>query len=91
MVSSDSKLPSIEVVAKILNCSDNCQKFTPSGTIVASRSAECMAVVGYDSMLTIMDLRENCPLHRHYWHPYLVKGVPWCEGTLEPGQTQEHP
>ena len=61
MVSSDSERPSIEVGVKVLNCSDNCQKFAPSGAIVAFRSAECMAKVGYDFLLTIMDLRENCP------------------------------
>ena len=56
MVSSDSKLLSIEVGVKILNCSDNCQKFTPSGAIVAFRAAKCMAVVDYDSFFTTMDL-----------------------------------
>ena len=61
MVSSDSNLPSIELGVKILNCSDNCQKFTPSSATVAFRAAECMAVVGYDSIFTIMDLIENCP------------------------------
>ena len=72
MVSSDSERPSIEVEVKILNCSNNCQKFAPSGAIVAFRSAECMAVVGSPHH---HGPERELRLHRHHWHPYLVERV----------------
>ena len=46
---------------EVLNCSDNCYKFAPCCTVVAFRFTECTGVIGYDSFLTIVNLRKNCP------------------------------
>ena len=58
---SYGKRSSIKVRLDVLYCSDNCQKFTPCCAVNAFGFTECMAVIGYDLFLTIVNLRKKCP------------------------------
>ena len=61
-MSSYGTLSPIEVRVEVLNCSDNCQKFTLCCAVIAFTFTEFTVVIGYDSFPRHCELEKELPL-----------------------------